>query len=348
MRVETWNITGSSFHFGRHGLGQEESGHHLPSDSLFAALVSRQSALGGAPGVETWMQYFVETPPAFVLSSAYPRVGDLRLFPRPLRTLPAEKTKADLDTKDLKRVRFVSEGVLLQLLNGSSLEAFYSRQHTLQDGAVLYLPAEQSQLPKAIRINGHSIWTKERRPRVTLGRARVNSALYFTGRTAFAPDCGLWFMVRWLEKKDDLVNRLKDALMELGDAGLGGERSSGFGQAKFTPGAPVELPDPGGLPWVTLSRYLPAGQDLPALLYPHAAYSIETVGGWVESPGNPAERRRSVRMLTEGSVFGPLARIVPGQIADVQPDYDGKQPLGHPVWRSGLALAVGFPALAGK
>jgi len=62
----------------------------------------------------------------------------------------------------------------------------------------------------------------------------------------------------------------------------------------------------------------------------------------VDSPISKSERRRAVRMLAEGAVLGGVARVVPGQIIDVQPNYDGKQPLGHPVWRSGLALAVGL------
>jgi hypothetical protein len=57
-----------------------------------------------------------------------------------------------------------------------------------------------------------------------------------------------------------------------------------------------------------------------------------------------AERRIPVRLLAEGAVLGPLDRIVPGQIVDVQPDYGGTRPLGHAVYRSGLALAVGLEA----
>lgn len=348
MQVETWTITGSGFHFGRHGLGQEESGEHLTSDSLFAALTARQSALGGAPAVESWMQYFIKAPPAFIFSSAFPQAGEVRFFPRPMRSFLKEETRQEQDPKNLKRVKYVSEEIFLKILNGSSLEMLYSKENTLQGGVILVDVAERSKLPRPLRSKEGKVWITEQRPRVVLGRTQVNSTLYFTGRTAFSPDCGLWFGVRWIDRDQNLVSRLTDTLMDLGDAGIGGERANGFGRAEIKPDKPIELPDPTGLPWVTLSRYLPTGQDQPALLYSQAAYHIETVGGWVESPGNPAERRRSVRMLVEGSVFGPLEGSVPGRIVDVQPTYGGNQPLGHPVWRNGLALAVGYPGAARK
>ena len=52
MEIDVWHINGNGFHFGRHGLEQEESRIHFPSDSLFAALVARMVELYGASEVE--------------------------------------------------------------------------------------------------------------------------------------------------------------------------------------------------------------------------------------------------------------------------------------------------------
>ena len=213
---------------------------------------------------------------------------------------------------------------------------------------MLISKSEQGQLPKEISRGDMPVWMVERRPRVTIDRITNGSNLYFTGRTVFAPECGLWFGVRWLvnqeEMKKDLVNMLKD----LGDTGLGGERSSGFGGIVFTSGGTITLPDSKNRTWVTLSRYLPREDEMAALQHLTSAYTLETIGGWAASPGMADQRRRSVNMFAEGSVFGSLVREVPGQIVDTQPVYivDGQEitPFGHPVWRSGLALAVGFEA----
>jgi hypothetical protein len=79
-----------------------------------------------------------------------------------------------------------------------------------------------------------------------------------------------------------------------------------------------------------------------AFEHPQAAYVVENVGGWVYSPTDKNQRRRTVNVLAEGAVLGHTGRSMPGDVVDVQPDYDGKRPLGHAVWRSGLALAVGL------
>lgn len=342
MQIDVWTIDGSSFHFGRQGMDQEVSGVHLPSDSLFAALTARLAALDGPRAVENWSQAFTAAAPPFVLTSAYPRAGRLRLFPTPLRTAPPKKQEEQRAAyKHLKKVHFVSEAVFLSLLRGASLADLYEEQNCLQEGEVLVSTEELNHLPDVQRKGG-TLWTVTQRARVAIGRETQNSNLFFTGQTQFAEGCGLWFGVRWTTGQPEWKHTLTRLLEELGDAGLGGERSSGFGRAKIKPAGELELPGAAGQPWVTLSRYLPTEQDGPALLDKRAAYSLETASGWVESPGNAPERRRALHMLAEGSVFGPLECTVPGQMADVQPDYGGNRPLGHPVWRNGQALAVGF------
>ena len=57
---------------------------------------------------------------------------------------------------------------------------------------------------------------------------------------------------------------------------------------------------------------------------------------------------RTAVITGAGSGFGlELSRLAAAAgmnlvMADVQPDYAGNRPLGHPVWRNGQALAVGF------
>lgn len=347
MLIDIWHINGKGFHFGRHGLGQEKSSEHFTSDSLFAALVARLAELKGAAAVKPWIEMYIKGGPAFVLSSAFPQAGGVRFFPTLLHTPGVdEKLPENVGVKDLKRVRYVSEKIFRMLLSGTSLGEVYAAKGCtrLQKGKVLVHDSEESTLPEKVANGEAPIWMMDTRPRVTIDRVNSSSTLYHTGRTVFGPECGLWFGVFWQERTAKGETELKELLDDLGDAGIGGDRSSGFGHALITFEGTCELPDALGGPWVSLGRYLPAEDESGALTSPQAAYSIETVGGWVDSPGSKAERRRSVRLLAEGSILGPLDKPVPGQMVDVQPSYGGTRPLGHEVWRNGFAMAVGMKA----
>ena len=74
---------GAGFHFGLRGLEQEDSAPHCPSDTLFAALVATLADLEGPEGVEAFAAPFKDGQPPFLLSSVFPRAGDLPLLPLP-------------------------------------------------------------------------------------------------------------------------------------------------------------------------------------------------------------------------------------------------------------------------
>lgn len=339
MQLDTWTITGPGFHFGEQGLGQEGTSLSMPSDSLFAALLSRLLVTQGKAALDALAARFTGGPPPFVLSSTFLYAGSVRFFPAPALHAPASQASH----KDLKKVTYLSEALFRQVLAGQSLAGLYEPAEKLQGKAVLVSQEELPGLPSEVRERKTELWHVEKRPRVTLGRAVQNSNIYFTGRVSFAAGCGLWFAVRWLEDDPILKSLLARLLHDLGDAGLGGERSVGFGACRIQPGLTLELPEPGDDPWVTLSRYLPQESELEALAHPQAAYQLVSVGGWLSSPASSGQRRRAVNLMAEGSVFGPLGSAVPGMIADVRPSYPtDEDPLEHPVYRCGLALGVGL------
>lgn len=341
MQIECWNIHGNGFHFGLHGLGQEETGVTMPSDSLFAALVARLIALEGTQAAEAFVSQFLNEEPPFVLSSTFPFAGKVRFFPLPTRSLYHETDT--VRSKDLKRTKYVSESLFRTLLDGGSLARVYPGTAKIQGSQVLVSQEEIDHLPTEVREGTMPLWSIEQRPRVTLGRSAQNSTIFFTGRVAFGNGCGLWFGVRWLKNDSGLKSKVSNLLAELGDSGLGGERSAGFGACQIRLVETIELPDAGSKLWVNLSRYIPRQDETSALQDPAAAFNLKNVGGWAYSPANKAQRRRNVNLLAEGSVLGVLDRQVPGQIVDVRPRYKANpDPFGHPVYRSGLALAVGM------
>ncbi len=343
MQIETWRITGLGFHFGRQGLGQEVTAETISSDSLFAALVARLAESVSTAELESFLAPFIAGEPPFVLTSAFPFAGPLRFYPAPKGMPAALGTENGVGTKELKRVQYLSQGLFQEFLAGTALSDLYQGAEKLQDKRLLVSAAEKFRLPDALHTPQGKVWAIERRPRVALGRAVQTANLFFTGRVTYAKSCGLWFGVRWLDEHSSWKDLFSALLQELGDSGLGGERSSGFGACQIHPWDPIELPGGTGKRWISLSRYLPREDELQALYDSRAAYSLERVGGWLDSPAKRGQRRRAVNLISAGSILGPIERAAPGQVVDVRPSYSvDTDPLGHPVYRCGLALSVGL------
>jgi len=358
MELQTWKIQGrDAFHFGEHGIGQEESRVTWPSDSLFAALVTRLATLYGPEAVAQWLGTPQEprTPP-FLVTSTFPYAGEVRFFPVPkaaLRPPQGENIAPEVRPKDLKKVRFVSEGIYRRLLRGLSLVelAVSDEVRRFHRGSVWVLAEEMRRLPPQPRRGrddcqqaARRFWVVDKRPRVAVGRSAQNSNLFHVGEVRFAQGCGLWFGLQWLTEDAATRARLDALLTDLGDAGLGAERAAGYGAATLRPWDVLALPDPAGGLWTTLARYLPRADEVTALQHPAAAYDLERLSGWLDGY---ALRRRAVHLLREGAVLGPLDKPAPyGQAVDVRPwprtAKDAFTPPPHPVWRSGLTVAVGY------
>lgn len=351
MKLEIWHVDGSSFHFGSRGLGQEESRVTFPSDSLFAALVARLALLVDNQELNSFLSPFVNGEPPFLLTSVFPKAGKVLFFPNPLYQ-GADEREDGPRPKDLKKVSFLSEGVFREVISGNSLATMWERVVKYHNSSVLLLTDEMEDLPDHLVSESEEqrdkieFWQILRRPRVTIERASSASLIYHTGQTVFNKDCGLWFGLQKITSSPKIDGQLQLGFQDLGIAGLGGERSSGFGKCDITPQGDISFQDSPKSYWVTLSRYLPKQKEMGGLMANRASYQLVTTGGWVENLNGPAQRRRPVTTVNEGSVLGAIAPPTPGQMVDVQPLYgtenDLKKPFNHPVWRNGYAVAVDY------
>lgn len=360
----------SGLHLGTRGVNLEEAGLSLPADTLFAALLDVWRRAGG-DAADLAAPFTAAPPdPPFLLTSAFPYAGEVRFYPLPLN-LTALFSAETLRRrgKDIKRIRYLSEALFRKALAGEPLDADLfpadeaeepQRGLALQDGSLWLSVEEATRLPGSLQrdparrraLRYLNLWNVGRVPRVTVSRITSASTIFHAGRVTFAADCGLWFGVAWRAPEQrvgtgplSFRQAFQQALALLQHEGLGGERTAGYGAFTFKEGEAFTLPDPapGGLA-LLLSRYHPRPDELPqALTAQDTAYDLVGVAGWLRSPDGPAQRRKRLVMVAEGSLVRPPA-FPAGDITDVRPDYEAGPGLPHPVYRYGLALAVGWPA----
>ncbi|KAB8145996.1 type III-A CRISPR-associated RAMP protein Csm4 [Chloroflexia bacterium SDU3-3] len=329
-------------HFGITGIGLENARGTWPSDSLFAALVA-QAALMGSQGIHFIDEMKGANPP-LRHSSLFPRIGTMILLPRPMIKLPFDdKDKETINNigKGFKKVRWLSPILFNAVCMQQELNAF--NHITLQHGEVWISAEETAQLPKDWKvqdpnskeqqatIRAKELWKQESIPHVAVDRSSSTSAYYETGRFSFADQCGLGLIISLRQEWEAFFEQLLDLL---GNSGIGGRRSIGYGQFSWARGPLLTFPDFNGGRVVTLSRFLPQDNEIATIQDPNSSYQLSDIDGWALTHEGASFLRKPITMLSEGSV---LAKRVRGQVVDVRisPEYPS-----HPVLRSGLALTV--------
>lgn len=232
--------------------------------------------------------------------------------------MPENNSSSDSYTKELNRMPFVPMGIFKQWVQGKEvdLETIPSAKEDLNGAAVYHIV-----------------------PRVQLDRVTCASGLFHAGMTVFSSDAGLYCLVDVLDQ--EVMEKLQGALAWLGDSGLGGLRSIGYGKFEarwIQPGSEWRKlwdVDPGKSAWCLLSLTHPSPEERKYSLE-EAYFEIITRDGWASSPFSMQQaRRKSCRMFAEGSV---LTHMPVGCMADVTPA--GWEKSLHPLYRYGFALAV--------
>lgn len=289
-------------HFGEVGLGLEESSVLLRSDTLFSALYHAWLRLHGSP-----------PPEGLTVTSAFPFTGGDLFFPRPFLRLPGASPETTRRWgKELKGLRFVHHRYFFQWLKGVPFG----------EGDIQAMLEEEKKLKSAV--------VTIVRPQVTLDRLTRTSSLYFLGETWFKEGAGLFFLAR-LPAEDRLP--FEQALGFLGDEGIGGRRSHGYGvfSAEVVEFDLEEPHDQNG--YLTLSLFYPEEGELEQKK--PVAYQLVERTGWLEGAwGWGGLRHKRVLMFAEGSVFKGR---VQGSLVDVTPPEFS----AHKVYRNGRAFVVG-------
>lgn len=365
METRAYRLTlRAPLHVGERGIGVEETLDYLPSDSLFSALaVAWQRTAALRPVLDGLAAAFKEGAP-LLLTSAFPHMAGVLLFPRPhLAALPkpVETEQRQESSKDIKRVRWVSQEIFAALLAGpdqARLDALWANKVLLQKGTVWVTEADAQRIhdaqhppgagerpPGAARVRERvqhtTFWDEVRVPKVTVDRLSNASQIFHVGRMHFDKQSGLWFMARG---EAEWLTHVEAGLRLLADDGLGGQRSRGNGQFTFETMEPPAFAQEQGGYGVLLSRFAPRAAEMALLKGRHAAYDLTLVGGFSGTPGDPPVVRRQVRLVAEGSIIGSdeaALPAAPGQLVDVTPTApEVTARLGHPIFRYGLAYTV--------
>lgn len=331
----------------RYGPG--EGGHDqvdslYRSDRLFSAVTLALKSLGA---MEDWLDETVRSSsPAVTFSSLFPFQAETLFAAPPTITWPppphlvTSTSPVFLTKLRWQAARFIPLPAIDSLLAGQPLLA---DQWTpdLESGCLLRRDRPSISPFRTVVRGGAAV------DRLTYQSDEGNTRAC----VEFEPASGLWTLARFRnnEAESAWAERLRAAFRLLADSGLGGGRTRGWGltqSPEFQTGVWPELLFPkvsrltspstatASMYWL-LSLYSPASGD--RIDWSGGDYQLTLRSGRIDSTAAAGGLKKVVRMVAEGSVLAAVEEPV-GAAPDVAPDG-----FAHPVYRSGLALALKLP-----
>ncbi len=289
----------SALHVDSKGSGAPEvSDDFIRSDTLSAALALGWAALYPQEADDR----FFHSPP-FRVSSAFPYIGGILLFPVPVWRIWKEVDSQD--RKSAKEIRWLSQGLFEDVLAGKWIDLKSERVRRLNNGVAV----SQTEWNRNPGVENLKPWVKTERQRVSVDRLGIpkEGGLFFFSLHFFAPESGLYFLAN---VEDKMIDRFRATLSFLGDTGIGADRSSGLGHFEVISEETFEVhKTEKSAGYVTLSLFNPDKEDSLDALLKTTAYGLSTRSGWISQStiGRPP-----VRVFTEGSFFSakPKGRVV--------------------------------------
>lgn len=296
------------------------------SDTLFSAICNEWKNIYGIESLVDFVEYAQKD--EFLLSDLLPYKEEELFIPKPVLYLnktekAAEEEEKNSIKKKMKKINYIPVSKLKDYIN------------YLKNGG---------ELP----VDSVSFGENQVNTRVALPREDASLPYYVSGYN-FADDSGLYFI---LNISENYLEPFQNVLLSLGETGIGGKKSSGFG--KFILREEVyeigkENKEYFGVykSDYSLAEYLTAegkGNLSLSLVYPEKedlegldemdTYSLLTRKGFVYSEKYADEfvKRKSSVAFRQGSVF---SKRMKGQILDLS--IRGT----HPVYRYGKGLFLG-------
>jgi len=304
----------------------------LHSDAVYSAVTL---ALGQLGWMDAWLEATADPlrEPAVRFTSAFPWQRSLLYVPPPKGLWPPDSAAAKVRWKG---ARFVPATVVAALLRGEKLD---EDAWEVDGFSACLIPAASRSASGPFRFLVRSM--------AAVDRMNGGQVLpYVAGCVQFAPASGLWCAAQFATSTAYAVwaPRIQAAFRLLGDTGIGGMRSRGFGRARsvdFQAGllpdllfGPKPAPALGGAWWL-LSLMIPSGTD--AVRWEEGHYELVKRSGRIGSQEGGGLLKRTSRALAEGSVV-VCPQPPRGTVHNVAPEG-----CPHPVWRVGHAVAIPIP-----
>ncbi|WP_457741272.1 type III-A CRISPR-associated RAMP protein Csm4 [Thermococcus sp.] len=236
------------------------------ADTLFGAIANALATLDGGKTIEELLRAFKK---GAKISSAFPYSGDTYYLPKPL-------TVELMDFEgDAVRVKRMKRAAYLDLEN-------FERA----------LRLESFETPEVVSYSRVSA------PKVVLDRVAQDASIYFWEEVRFRDDAGLYFLYSGPE---NVFNEfIKPAVRVLGDSGIGGKSTWGFGL--FEPSFDsIKINAPESPYAVTLSNALPTKRPV--------LWRTLRKGGW-----SFGKRKPKMTFIAEGSAI----RDDPGRVEGLE------------------------------
>jgi len=298
----------SSIHLGEREEILEKSEIYIHSDTLFSAFCHSYFLLYGEKRLNELLKKFKENTPPFLISSAFPYREEKYYFPVPLNQVSKRK--------ELKKIKFIEKDGFERLIKGESLDEI------IEDENLETLPKDEDE---------KNPWWIVQNPRVALSRLNFHPGenYFFFSEVFYKKNSGLFFLIDY--KDENFEKEFISTLNLLSQEGIGGDRTVGKGLFDKPEFRELELQYPESNSIITLSLYSPNGDEISDIK--DGFYEIIERSGYIFSPFGRNLRRKSVRMLVEGSVFLSGKK---GRIVDVTPEIFKK----HPVYRYGFCFPI--------
>jgi len=301
----------------------------FPSNTLFGAIC--WAWMNWGKDVGALVGAYAEKPPFFI-SSCFPylhRKNPVPLYPMPM--LPHKDIPAnDYDTmKKLKKVRWIDEGILRRLCEGSlTVPGIIRNWDTFGYSPKMGLLASTKD---ALVTNDrdNDFFEDVDIPHNQINRRTTASEKFFHTSGTHYKDSGLWFLMEFSDSSWE--KSVLAALRLLADEGIGPRRSSGQGSFSLSFGS-SSIPAGRDAPFLmTLSRLLP---DSLSPFGREIWYDLVTIRG--RSQDGVAKKK--VLMLSEGTFFKNTGKPWYGRIACVREE--------PPMVEFGVAFPIGMRCLA--
>lgn len=284
----------------------------IHSDMLFSGIINQWVKIQGAFNVDELVLRLNSDSPPFKISSAYPFFGSYFYLPTPIGL-----TMGYSDIS--KELPFLELYDFLKLANGE-------KKHI-------------SKIPLKNPLDEFLIGNVS--PRVTIDRLSTASNIYETRGWATEKGGGFYFL---LELSDEpLRNTIELCVHMLGEAGIGSDRSVGYGTFDMEMDAVGEDSywselfqdrEKRNKIYYTLSLCHPS--DLLEEPKNVLSYNLLIRGGWIISNSSMFQmKRKECKMFSEGSIF---KTPIKGKVADVTPSGFISE---HKVYRYGLGMMIG-------